>query len=435
MNTLDMLEKRWRNATRIMFRRELPNLRDYLPWLRELVEPNLIRKSILSGKEVAYAIKEYAPDSKWISLDETALVKNEPLDINEIKDLDSLMEAMRERAYYAGNIVLGNSGNVEKSSNITNSFFMHECSMLSDCRYLTNCSTGRTCQDSFGTYGPGETDFCIRCTQTYRDRRCFELWVSQNCSDCYYSYNIDGCTDCMFCFNVKNKKNAVGNLELGRSRYAAVRDKLVEDMANELEQKKRLPSLMSLFGSRPLSQPRLAVAEEAKPWEGLAGKDAAEEGFGKTTRLLRGRELKDIDDYRDWLERHTRRIEKRESAVSGRRILTVPDAISILEVPKARTVTTAEALEIGRSTRIGEKDAEKLSLSNAGKLLDALAFFNVEFSGGNNSNMTECVTFIDDSDSYRSSAMVYSKCCGYTFTPGAASMCSDATQFLIRPSA
>jgi hypothetical protein len=415
--TLATLEKRWRNATKVMFSRELPNLPDYLPWLRELIGPNAIRKSSLSGKPVAYAIKEYSPDSKWISLDESEKVKNAPFSINEIKDMDSLLAAVRSRAYYAGNIVLGNSGNVELSSNITNGFFVHECSMLSDCQYIAECSTGRITTDSFGTYGPGETDFCIRCTQTYRDRRCFELWVAQNCSDCYYSYNISGCTDAMFCFNIKSRKNCIGNLELGPGKYKSIKAHLLEQMADELEKNKRLPSLVQLFSKKPLIIPKPRNPEAVSPWDNRTGKTAAEAGFRQASKLLLGIELCGIDEYKGWLELHTRKIEKRKSAISGRQILTVPDSISKLEIPPQRIATTTEALEIGESAKISGADAEKLSLANANRILDAIAFFNMEFSGGKNSNMTECTTFVDDSNSYRSSTMVYSKICGYTFYP------------------
>ena len=204
---LEVLDRRWRSACKIVFKEEIGPMADYVPWLRELIQPNIHRKSSVSGKDVAYTNREYEEGSKWISFDEIEFGRKfAPLTINEIKDIDSLASAVSERAYYAGNIILGNSGNIEKSTSINDSFFMHETAHLGDCKYLAYCTLGRLCEDCFGTHAPGESQFCIRCTQTYRVKRCFELWMSQNCSDCYYVFDLQNCSDCMFCFNMQSKR-------------------------------------------------------------------------------------------------------------------------------------------------------------------------------------------------------------------------------------
>lgn len=414
--TLELLDRRWRSACKVVFKQDVGPLSDFMPYLSGLVAEPIRRKSSISGKEVTYAIPEYSEGSRWISLDEIDYRKKaEPLSINEIKDFDSLLAAVSERAEYCGNIILGNSGFVEKSSSLTDSFYMHNTTLLSDCKHNACVSTGRLCNDSFGTYGPGESEFCIRCTQTYRDKRCFEAWVTQNCSDIYYSYNLSNCTDCFFCFNVKSKRHAVGNLELDRGKYAEIKEKLLFEMADGLKKNKRLPSLMEIAAKSPFSKPGMLVSEQAL--EDDSGKKAAEAAFQKTSKLLFGKQLENIDSYRAWLERHIHKIEERESAASGKRILMVPAAITIPEIPKDRILTTPEALELGNRTHLAESDAVSLSLENAHSLIRKLAFFNVEFTDGNNSHLTECTTYIENTLCYRTAGMVYSKYCGYTFYP------------------
>ncbi|VVB58824.1 Uncharacterised protein [Candidatus Anstonella stagnisolia] len=410
---MSVLDRRWRNACKVVFGQEVGALEQYMPWLEGMIAPNVMRKSSISGKEVAYAIGEYAENLRWVSFDEVGS-KFGQLSTDGIKGMESLLEAVGKRAQYAGNIVLGNSAHVEKSSSISDSFYMYGCSLLGDSKYCANCSTGRLCVDSFGTHGPGESEFCIRCTQTYRDKRCFELWLSQNCSDCYYSYNLNNCTDCIFCFNVKNKRNCIGNLQLPREKYLRIKDKLLAEMADALVHKKKLPSLMELAAQMPPGKPN--VPKAAQDAQDDTGKNAAEGAFGKTTALLLGTPLKGIDSYKKWLERHIYVVEGKTSVASGRIIWTVPYGIAVVEIPKHRIVAMDEALEIGKLS-IGECDAEKITLSNAPQFLKNLAFFPVEFRTGTNIGTSECATVIDSTFSYRTSDMVYSKYCGYTFYP------------------
>lgn len=416
MNELEnVLEKRWRNACRVVFGQEVGGLGEHMPWLGGMVAQNMAKKSSISGKEVTYAIKEYGKNSKWISFDEVeACGEFKPLSVNVVNDIGSIVEAMSERAFYCGNIVLGNSAHVDKSSSISDSFYMHGCSLLGDSKYCANCSTGRLCSDSFGTHGPGESEFCIRCTQTYRDKRCFELWLSQNCADCYYSYNLNNCTDCIFCFNVKNKRNCIGNLQLPREKYLKIKEKLLAQMAEMLVRKKKLPSLMELAAQMPLEKPN--VPQAVQDAQDDSGKNAAEAAFGKTTALLLGTPLRGIDSYRKWLERHIYLVEGKTSVAGGRIIWAVPYGIAVVEIPGQRIVAMDEALEIGKMS-INECDAERISLQNAPQILKKLAFFPVEFRSGTNIGTSECATVIDSAFSYRTSDMVYSKYCGYTFYP------------------
>ena len=413
--TLAVLDRRWHNACKVVFKEDIGPLSDYLPWLSGLVEPLMHRKSSVSRKEVTYAIREYAQGAKWTSLDEVDFNREfEPLSINEIKDLDSLLSAVSGRACYCGNIVLGNSGFVERSSNITDSFYLQDCSLLSDSKYNLHVSTGRLSEDSFGVYGPGESQHCIRCSQTYRDRRCFELWMSQNCSDCCYVYNLDSCTDCIFCFNARNKRHCIGNLELERGKYSGIKEKLLAEMADELKRKKKLPSLMEIAAKSPFEKPVVHPSPEERQDD--SGKKAAEAGFQKTSRLLLGKELRDIDTYRKWLERHIWAVEDKESVASGRTTRTAPHAVAVVEMPEKRIVTVEEALEIGKNS-ISGSDAASLSLQNCHETIKNLAFFPVEFYTGTNVSLTQCTVAIECALSYRTSTFVYSKYCGCNFYP------------------
>jgi len=132
--TLGVLEKKWLDTCKVLFGAasgEIGSIAKFVPWLTEFNEPLIHRKSSVSGKDVTYVMPEYSEGSKWIGFEEIDYSKKfEPLNINEIKDIDSRVAAVKERIYYAGNVVLGNSGNIERSSNVNDSFYFYECGRL-----------------------------------------------------------------------------------------------------------------------------------------------------------------------------------------------------------------------------------------------------------------------------------------------------------------
>ena len=52
------------------------------------------------------------------------LARKVKLGINEIKDIDSALDALAGNVAYSGNIVLGNSGFVERSNRCANAYYV-----------------------------------------------------------------------------------------------------------------------------------------------------------------------------------------------------------------------------------------------------------------------------------------------------------------------
>lgn len=416
---MDTIQRRWDNACRVLLKSELGDIRSYADWLMRNNERIIHRKSSVSGKEVAYAVLNYAEGSKWISFEEIDFEKKYgALNVNEIKDIDSLVQAVGERIYYAGNVILGNSGEVEKSSNISDSFYMHETGKYADCKYIAYSTLGRLCEDGFGCNGIGESQFCIKCYETFKDHRCFELWTGQYSSDCYYSHNLSSCQDCFFCFNLKNRRHAIGNLDLGPDKYKSVKQGLLQQIVEELKRKKKIDSLVDIVGKATLEIP-----ESFSGWKAVEepkmekNKQVVEEAYLKTAKLLIGKELAGgMDAYGEWLKKNTRADEKCFSCASGKPVFR-RDYCSYFMLPKDRLLTAAEALELGGKLRLEEKDAGGLKMASAHEKIGRIAFFTSEYLDGSNANIIECATSSDSANCYRSSPIVYSKYAGYSFWP------------------
>ena len=185
--TYNFVNKAWKSACRVILGGEVGELSEYEQWLSERADPVLKSKSSLSGKAVNYSYPEYCGSSKWISFDEIDFGKKfAPLSINEIKDIDSLAASVSDRFQYTGNVVLGNSKYVDGSSNVSDSFYVYGSSEIGNSKYISYTSMARLCEHVFGSAAPGESQYMIRCNDTYRIKRAFELWMSTDCSDCYY---------------------------------------------------------------------------------------------------------------------------------------------------------------------------------------------------------------------------------------------------------
>lgn len=414
--TLDVLEKRWRGACKVLFGAETCGLEECKEWLAGLTEPISYHSSSISGKEVISAPTDYCGGARWLSFDEVDFNRKfEPISINAIKDIDSLLSAISERLYYSGNVFFGNSGNIERSSNLNDSFYIYGVGRNGNSKYLAYCTMGRLDEDCFGCSGIGESQFCIKCSRTHRSKRCFETWMVLNCSDCYYSSGLENCSDCMFSFDLQNRRNCVGNLELPQEKYGGIKEKLKGEMAEKLSKEKRLPTLVEIVGRSRAARPK--AAEVNPTGKEAFDKGAIETAFLRTTKLLFGKPLEGgIDSYSRWLMRHTHPTVEGKSAASGK-ALYMPGALNYPRLPKDRLLSKPEALEHGRNASIGIKDAEGLSLSNAHEKIGQLAFFNIEFVEGKNRNNIECAVCFESADNYRNSLTFYTKKSAYNFWP------------------
>ena len=80
-------------------------------------------------------------------------------------------------------------------------------------------------------------------------KRCFDSYLCVSSSDLYSCFNCKNCMDAMFCFNQNSKRHAIGNLELPKEKYLVIKKKLLSEIAEELEAKKRFPSVFEAAGA------------------------------------------------------------------------------------------------------------------------------------------------------------------------------------------
>lgn len=419
----DKLNKEWKSTSRQVFGGEVGELKDYQEWLTGLNNPSFVKRSSISGVETVFTSSEFSECSKFIAMDEVDFNRKfEPLKINEIKDIDSILEALRERFYYCGNIVLGNSKFIEKSSNVSDSFFVYDSVKISDCKNIAYSQYLRLCENIFGTNEGGESKFCIRCAILFKNNRSFELWKSTNCSDCYYSFGLDACKEALFSFNVIGRNYIIGNLTLSKDKYHEIKTKLLAEMREKLILDKRLPSLVEITLQADFYHSKVAAIIKNHSEQESTNKKIIEDSFSRVTAVVFGKQLEGgIDSYSQWLQSHTVVPYQVESVLS-KCAVQISEWPGLSQLPKNRLVTIDEALKISNLT-ISQKEVESISLENVPSLLGRIAYYAPETMTGTNSNLINCQWGSSAVNCYKSVICVYSKNCAFCSWPRSSEYC------------
>ena len=382
-----------------------------------MIDKHISRKSSLTGKQVIYSITDYCDSAKWASLDEVSQLKFEPLRINELKDLDSLVESIQERVYYTGNVILGNSKFIEDSSNCTDSFYVLGSGKLSDCKYIGYSTFLKSCEYLFGCQGDGPCSYMIRSHKGQHNTRCFEQWKCQDSSDCCYVHGLHNCNDCMFSFNLRNKRNCIGNLELSRDKYLGIKKKLIAEITETLRKDKKIFSLAELVNqSDSFCEDSLldSLTESSEPSTG--NMDPVNSAFEKTSKVILQNPLREISHYSGWLMRDTKATEPWKSIISGKKIIAF-DYSNIFFYPKNRIITEQEVDGLGPRTHFDLSALDNVNLEKIRKEIGKIAYFSPEIRVGNNTNLVDCTAAWSSSDSYMTTPVIYSRHCGYSFWP------------------
>jgi hypothetical protein len=407
----DKLNEAFKKTSKILFKQEIGELRDFEEYFRETMFPVDMRKSFISGKAVM-TTQYYPKDARIVSQDELGQVEFAPVDVNRIKDIDSLLEAVGENVIFSGNRRFGKNSGIERCDSVTDCVNNYEGYGNWKVKNAAYASLHRESEYTFGVSGYPGAKFCIRGLWGMNSSRCFESYYTNFCNDCYFSYNNSGCDEMLFSFNQRNKRHVIGNLGLEKEKYLGLKWKLVGEMAQALSRKKKMVSIMDI--PRVYGGLKDKKAEYHEPAERRSKKaEKINRAFAAATRVVLGHELGPITDYEGWLLGNSIVVEAVEGAMGGETYK--PDSVPMLkDTPVGRLVGGEEALELGREKKISLK-GEGLE-SVLGEVAE-IAYYTHEFKVG------ECADNFDNPiaygsvDIYRVFDATHSKHCGCTFTP------------------
>jgi len=392
----DALNKAWKATCRVLFGEEIGELKDYDEWLKEYL-PNLGRRqSYISGKEVKLAVDDYCTEASFISLDEVKEKALEPLSINEIKDIDTIVTAVSERLEYCGDRLLGKSSNVNSSDLIMDSHYAMESANIYNSLYVF--ASYRIRENSKYIFGSGWTaasEFLIRFVSGRTSKRCFESHHVAYSSDVYLSHNCINCSDLMFSFHQRNKRNMIGNLEIPKDKFLSLKRKLLEEVKEKLKQNKKFPSLMDLIPK----EKKIVGLGDIQSIQEHTDFRPVEKSFSSTFKILFKKEPESITKYEDWLSKYIITAKEMKTPFGSNTLIFAGKGLSsALIPPEGRAISIIEAMKIG-SIHLEEEECS--SLASIIKGLSKIGYFTNELSEGKLSNVIKSLLAYNASNVYK----------------------------------
>ncbi|MFH1470942.1 MAG: hypothetical protein ABIF01_04290 [Candidatus Micrarchaeota archaeon] len=351
------------------------SLEEFRGYLLQYSKPVSRRKSLVSGKDVALVTDDYCKDAKFISHDELREAAFEPLSINEIKDIDSILGAIEERIQYTGNKVLGQSRFVEDSDICIDSLYVRGSANVRQSKYVAYSRMIRDSEFVFGSSTSGKARHMIK-TTSYNSTRCFESYYVANTSDTYFSYNCLDCAENMFSLNQRGSRYVIGNLKVEKNRYLELKKKLLSEVRERLIRERKFPTIFNLEWKK-LEIPDMSPRERKD--ERNFGR--IDDSFQITSKIMFGKELGPLGRFEEWLGRHTATVEIRKTPF-GRE--THPPFTSfpfMRDIDSSRFVTNEEAVELG-SLKIDLGAGEELDFDGIRKRVERIAYFSPEIVVG-----------------------------------------------------
>jgi hypothetical protein len=379
-----VLDKGWKSTCRVLFGRDIGELREYDEWLSEYIASNSKRKSCFSGKEISVQNESYPENARFMSSGEISDQTMEPLTIDEIKDIDSIVEAVSGKWAYSGNKILGNSKFIESSDLVVDSQYISGSGNMTGCSYAHSCFNGRL--GSKYTYGAGyfgASQFVVRTFACFQSQRIFESIIAIDSSDLYFTHNCIGCSNLMFSFFQRNKRNMIGNLELSRKKYLELKKKLLDEILDEMIKEKGFPSLAEIVRDE---EPETNISLERKKPE--TSMEPVEKAFSDTSKIIFGKELNGIAEHENWLSKDVGSMKKIKTPFGRETYLPQsPEFHGYGKLPEKRIVTFEEGLELGKK-HLEEKDVQ--SVGKIRENLENIGFFSTELLVGTVKNRIKC---------------------------------------------
>ncbi|MBI5228067.1 hypothetical protein HY988_05750 [Candidatus Micrarchaeota archaeon] len=402
------LNKEWKTTCRILLGEEIGELNDYEEWLNEYKPKAGKRNSAISGNKVMLCSDIYNAKANFVSAKE--LREGKPLTINEVKDIDSIIEAVKEKWVYVGDRILGHSKFVESSDLVIDSHYVENSINITQSSNISDSFLIRLdSKNIFGSGFFGKAEFVIKLFAGFNIKRVFESYSVDDSSDMYFSHACIGCSEMLFSFFQRNKRHTIGNLQLGKEKYFELKKKLLAEAVSELKKSKSFPSLFKLSPTGVENVPEISLPKYSESPTDL---EAIERAFSNTYKVILKKESKRMMEYQSFLSRHM--IEpKQTKSVFGDTTYYVDygEAEAFSRVPKSRMVSVREGVELGK---LKLKEEDITSISKITSKLGDIAYFTIEILNGNNSNVIESPLVTHSNHVFRTFDVTHSKYTGIT---------------------
>ncbi|MFA6530791.1 MAG: hypothetical protein WCT31_03600 [Candidatus Micrarchaeia archaeon] len=371
--------------------------------------PPVKKKSSISGKDVLLSSWLYRDGAKFISQDEIDFDKKYgPIDVNKIKDIDSITEAIRDRIGYAGNKIFGNSSHIDESDNCTDCNYVSKSHNIFSAKYVSNSIYLRHGSEyAFGaSFSPG-CKYVINVSYADNLTRCFETYMSANNSDLFFCYSCNGCMHTMFSFNQRSKRYCIGNNELPKDKYMELRKKLLDESREYIEKNKEF---YSMFRTAPLDEKTMESLALMHPEkiEEAGDLKPINSAFESASKSIFGESIGLPEEYEKYLCERIKKV-RTAKTVLGKEVYYNP-VYFFEEIPKDRIANRKEAEEAAK-LRIAIEDSD--GLAKIMEKMGSIAIFPVNAWDGDNKNIMKSAVIDHGTGAYYIGDLMFGKNCAY----------------------
>jgi len=404
------LNSAWKSYSNSVLNGEIGELDEFMEFIEHSssrVNHSRLVKNVLVSPEFYENTEKVNPLS-----DADFHKKFEPLNINEMKDIDSIVNAIQERIYYTGNIILGNSTNIEKSTSIFDSTYVYMSAEMYNTKFSLFSERGRDSTALFGCAWGGENEFAFDLIEAGRTKRMFSVISAETSSDVYYSAGVISSQEVMFSFGVMGKTYVIGNRKLSVDNYMSIKKALLEQLRDKLKRDKKVPLLLDLVGVKmddlDVGLKDLGFVEPRKDINKDEKKDITK-SFSSVTKIILGKSISDIDSVKETLENRVPELVRVKSKLSGKSTPIYDD----IKEAKDRIVEYDYIFKL----------SEKMPLDIKGNLDDAYAIsrekmvLTNESRQGENRNIFESIVIVWSHHSYKVVGPIRSRYVGYSYWP------------------
>jgi hypothetical protein len=389
---------------RVLFKEELGEPSAFEAYLKEYMFPYAIRKSCISNTEVMTT--PMCPEgARVVSHDELPQLQFKEVDVNRIKDIDSLLEAVGENIVYCGNRVFGSTAKVERVDNAIDCINLSNSHNVSGCKDGAFLSHTRENDHCFGTSSYSKSKFVMRSYVGFCSSRCFETALIGWSSDCTMCFNCMDTHEAMFSFNLRGGRHAIGNLELPKEKYLSIKQKLLSEIAQKLKKDKKFVGI----GELPLVYGGLKEQLETAGGTPISAQEpgkGVESAFGTLTQIVLGSKLGPMKDYEAWMKKYPFGIVSVKGSL-GTPTLATKGKVVYSKIPVSRCVTQEEALRMGKEEKVQIEENE--SLEEVMRKASEIAYYTFEYDSGGNDSAVSCPLSYKSRNVYKIAESVESK--------------------------
>jgi hypothetical protein len=240
----ERLEKAFGIASQLVLGKKLSGLESYSGWLERDIYAKIVEAK--SGKSNAPV---YLPGMDFYGrIKGNVLTLAESLDAGKAAigedDVDALslssLGALSRISAVSPEVAYGQNIEVSECALFGPDLHCNRCSLAWFDKFAAYSFWPRSCEYVFGVSALLDSSFCIKCHDSARLMRCFEVADGFDCSDCMFSQGVENVRDSMFCFNTKNKRYAIGNVEMPREKYLRAKEGVLSSIVSALEKDKAL---------------------------------------------------------------------------------------------------------------------------------------------------------------------------------------------------